>query len=194
MGNPYIGNAATFLVHTIFGIYILIVMLRFMFQLCRADFYNPVSQVIVKLTNPPLLPLRRLVPGVFGLDSAALVLVGGLKAIELWLVISLGGASPNIAGVAVLTIAELLALVVNIFLFSIIMQVVISWINPGTYNPALSLLHSLTEPVLRPIRRFMPPAAGLDFSPLVAMVALALANMLIVTPIRDQGSLLMMQL
>ena len=191
MGNTYIGNAATFIVEFTFGIYALIVMLRLLFQLLRADFYNPLSQAIVKLTNPPLRVLRRIVPGMFGIDTASVVLILGLKATELWLRYTLGGASTSVGGLVVLTVGEVLGLLANIFLFAIIIQVVISWINPGAHNPVTSLIHSLTEPLLRPLRRLLPPAGGLDFSPMVACAVLILATMLIVAPIRDQGARLM---
>ena len=191
MGNSYIGNAATFLVEWTFGLYALMVMLRLLFQIFRADFYNPVSQAVVKLTDPPLRVLRRFVPGVLGIDTASVALIFGLKAIELWLRYTLGGASTSGVGLIVLTFGEVLALAANIFLFSIIIQVIISWVNPGGHNPIMSLLHSLTEPLLRPLRRLLPPAGGLDFSPMLAMVGLILMTMLVVTPIRDQGSHLM---
>lgn len=192
MGNSYIGNAATFLVEWTFGLYALMVMLRFLFQIFRADFYNPVSQAIVRLTNPPLLVLRRFVPSVLGLDTASIVLIFGLKGTELWLRFTLGGGGTSVAGLAVLTLGEVLAMGVNIFLFAIIIQVVISWISPSVNNPITSLLHSLTEPLLRPVRRLLPPAGGLDFSPMLAMVGLTLLTMLVVAPIRDQGILMMM--
>ena len=191
MGNPYIDNAATFLVEVVFGIYILVVMLRFLFQLFRADFYNPVSQLLVKLTNPPLQPLRRVVPGVFGIDTASIVLLIALQAVELWLVYNIGGATTSPAGLVLLTIAELLALTLNVFMVSIFIIVVISWINPGSYNPMLSLLHSLTEPLLRPLRQALPPAGGFDFSPLLALILVMLLKLLVVAPIHDQGKLLM---
>ena len=86
MGGSYVGNAATFLIETLFGLYILIVMLRFLLQWARADFYNPVSQFILKATQPPLTPLRRIIPGFAGLDLAAIVFMFTLKFVELWLV------------------------------------------------------------------------------------------------------------
>lgn len=110
MGGPYVGNAATFLIQTLFGLYILLVMLRFLLQWVRADFYNPVSQFIVKATQPPLAPLRRIIPGVAGLDVAALVFMFALKLIELWLVIGLMGKDAPLGALAVLSVSELLGL------------------------------------------------------------------------------------
>ena len=192
MGGSYVGNAATFLIETIFGLYILLVMLRFLLQWARADFFNPVSQFIVKATQPALKPLRKLIPGVGGLDMAALVFMIILKVVELWLVTGLLGFSPRIGGLVVLSIAELLGLLINVFIFSILIQVIISWVNPGMYNPVMGLLHSLTEPLLGPARRVIPPISGLDLSPIVVIVVLQLASMLAVTPIRDMARPMLM--
>ena len=185
MGGSYVGNAATFLIETLVGLYILIVMLRFLLQWARADFYNPVSQFIVKVTQPPLAPLRRVVPGVAGLDMAALVFMFALKFMELWLITSILGFAPQIAGLAMLSIAELLGLMINVFVFSILIQVIISWVNPGMYNPVMGLLHSLNEPLLGPARRVIPPISGLDLSPIAVIIVLQLVSMLAVAPIRD---------
>ncbi|MCK5361502.1 MAG: YggT family protein [Gammaproteobacteria bacterium] len=185
MGGSYVGNAATFLIQTVFGLYILIVMLRFLLQWARADFYNPISQFIVKATQPPLKPLRKVIPGIGGLDMAALIFMLVLKFVELWLVTGLLGMSPQIGGLAMLSIAELLGLLINVFIFSILIQVIISWVNPGMHNPVMALLHSLTEPLLAPARRVIPPISGLDLSPIIVIVCLQLASMLAVAPIRD---------
>jgi len=187
MGGSYVGNAATFLIETLVGLYILIVMLRFLLQLARADFYNPVSQFIVKATQPPLAPLRRLIPGIAGLDLAAVVFMFVLKFAELWLITALLGMTPQTGGLAMLSVAELLGLAINVYLFSILIQVIISWVNPGMYNPVMGLLHSLNEPLLAPARRLIPPISGLDLSPIAVIIVLQLASMLAVAPIRDLG-------
>ncbi len=192
MGNPYVGNATTFLVSTLFGIYILLVMLRFLFQIVRADFYNPFSQFIVKATNPPLRRMRRIIPAISGVDSASVCLMLALKYVELWLVQQIMGQPDNFAGLAVLSAAEIMSLAVKVFMFAIFIQVVISWIAPGTYNPITSLLHTLTEPLLAPARRIIPPAGGLDLSPMVVIIGLVLVSMLIVAPITDIGRGLLM--
>jgi YggT family protein len=185
MGGSYVGNAATFLIETLIGLYILIVMLRFLLQWARADFYNPVSQFIVKATQPPLAPLRRVIPGYAGLDLAAVTFMFVLKFIELWLITVLLGFAPQFGGLAMLSIAELLGLAINVYLFSILIQVIISWVNPGMYNPVMGLLHSLNEPLLAPARRMIPPISGLDLSPIAVIILLQLASMLAVAPIRD---------
>lgn len=192
MGGSYVGNAATFLIETLVGLYILIVMLRFLLQWARADFYNPVSQFIVKATQPPLAPLRRVIPGFAGLDLAAVVFMFVLKFVELWLVTALLGIAPQMGGLAMLSIAELLGLAINVYVFAILIQVIISWVNPGMYNPVMGLLHSLNEPLLAPARRVIPPISGLDLSPIAVIIVLQLVSMLAVAPIRDLARTMLM--
>ena len=185
MGNPYVGNAATFLITTAFGLYILIVMLRFVLQIVRADFYNPVSQFIVRATNPVLRPLRRFIPGAGGIDLAAVLLMVTLKYVELSLTAWVVGHSPQFVGLLMLSVAHLLSLLVNVFFFAIIIQVILSWVNPGNYNPVIALVSSLTEPLLGPARRVIPPMGGLDLSPIVVLIALKLLDFLFIAPIMD---------
>lgn len=183
--NPYFGNAGQFLVQTIFGFCILIVMLRFLLQLLKADFYNPVSQFIVKATQPALQPMRRYIPSVAGLDTSALVLMLTLKLVELKLLLVLLGGNGALPGVLLLSIAQLASLAVDVFFYAIIIQVVLSWVNPGLHNPVTSLVYSLTEPVLGPARRVIPPMGGFDFSPIAAIIVLKLASMLFIAPFSD---------
>lgn len=183
MGSTYLTNPVVFLLDTIFSIYILAVMLRFLLQWVRADFRNPVAQALVKVTNPPLKPLRRFIPGVGGIDIASIILMFVIQVVALALIAMIVGVQYNLFSLILTAVAELLSLFINVFLFSILIQVIISWINPGAYNPVLAMLYSLTEPVLRPARRFIPPIGGLDLSPLAAAVALQILKMLIIPPI-----------
>jgi len=182
MDNTYLTNPLVFLVQVIFGLYLLIVLLRFLLQLVRADFYNPVSQFIVKATAPVLKPFRSIIPGYGGLDLSSLVLAWVVKFVELVLVSAITGKAMLLYP-ALLAIPEILALVINIFLFSILIMVIISWISPGVYNPAIGLLYSLTDPVLKPARKIVPNMGGLDLSPMVAMIALVLLEMLLIPPL-----------
>lgn len=187
MGNAYTSNAAVFLVQTILGLYILAVLLRFLLQLVRADFYNPLVQVLVKITNPPLIPLRRVIPGFGGIDVAGVVLLLGLQLLELVLVGLILDVSFSLPGLLIMSIAELLVLVLNVFLVAIIIQVILSWVNPGTYSPFTALLDHLTEPVLGPARRILPPIGGLDLSPILVLVGIQLLKMLLYAPLMDFG-------
>lgn len=184
MGSSYVTNPVEFLVSTLFSLYILAIMLRFLLALVRADFYNPVSQFLVKVTNPLLVPLRRIIPASGKVDSSSLVLMLLLQIASLLLVALLRGAQLSLTSILVLSLAELLSLTLNIFLFAILIQVIVSWVNPGTYNPAVSLLYSITEPVLRPCRRLLPPISGMDLSPIIALIGIQLAKMLLLPPLQ----------
>lgn len=183
MGSSYLTNPVVFLLNTIFSLYILAVMLRFLLQWVHADFRNPVAQALVKVTNPPLKPLRRFIPGLGGIDLAAVILMLIIQVLALALIAAVVDIQYTPLALVLTAVAELLALLINVFLFSILIQVIISWVNPGAYNPVMAMLYSLNEPILRPARRLIPPLGGLDLSPLVAAVALQVLKMLLIPPI-----------
>jgi YggT family protein len=185
MGSGYLAQPAIFLVQVLFGLYATLVILRFLLQLVRADFYNPLSQFIVKATKPLLNPLRRVIPGVSGLDVASLLLAWFVIAVEQLVILGLSGAGLQVTGALLLAIPELISLVINVFLFAILIQVILSWVNPGSYNPAISLINSLTAPLLTPVRRRMPDMGGLDLSPMVVMLGLVVLEMLLIPPLKD---------
>lgn len=184
MGEGYLATPAIFLIKVVFGLYATLVVLRFLLQMMRADFYNPVSQVIVKLTKPLLNPLRRVIPGVKGMDIASLVLAWLTLTIEQLAVLGVAGSGFQPLAAALLAVPELISLIINVFLFAILIQVIISWINPGSHNPILSLIHSLTEPLLTPVRRRMPDLGGIDLSPMVVMIGLVVLEMLLIPPVK----------
>lgn len=184
MPDNYLLNPVEFLITTLFELYILVVMLRFLLQWVHADFYNPVSQFIVKVTNPPLRPLRRVIPGVAGLDMAAVVLMLALQLISLGIVLLLRGKGIPVGVLFLWSFTELINLAFNVFIFSILIQAVLSWVNPGAYNPVNAILYSLNEPLLRPARRLLPVMHGFDLSPLLAIIALQVIKMLVVPPLR----------
>ncbi len=184
MGSDYLTNPLVFLIQVLLGAYILVVMLRFLLQYVRADFYNPLSQFVVKVTSPVLHPLRRVIPAMGKMDVSSLVLAWLLKAVELILILLVMGEGLNLIGPLLWAIPELVMLTINIFLFSILVLVIASWISPGTYNPALSLLTTLTDPIMRPARQMIPPISGLDLSPMVVIIGLYLLQMLLIPPLR----------
>lgn len=179
--GPHLSSAGTFLIRTLFDLYILAIMLRFLFQWVRADFYNPVSRFLVKITNPPLVPLRRIIPGLRGIDFAAILLMLILQTGEFYLIGLLPGSPmPAFPGVLLWAVAALLSLLINVYIFGIIVLAIISWINPSSYNPAVGLLSQLTQPVLAPFRRMIPPTSGLDLSPLVALIVLTFIKLALI--------------
>jgi YggT family protein len=172
-------TAIVFLIQTLFGFYILAVMLRFLLQWVRADFYNPLVQFLVRITNPPLLPLRRIIPGYRGLDLASVVLAFVLQTVEMLLIILLLGQPVGVGGLLMLAVLELLKLLINIYLWGVIIQAVLSWFNPDPYHPAARVLAQLTAPVLKPARRLLPPISGVDLSPMLVVVALIFVSLLL---------------
>jgi YggT family protein len=187
MTNPVV-QAALFLINSLFSLYILAVLLRFLFQTTRADFYNPFSQALVTITNPTLVPLRRIIPGLYGFDLAAIVLLLILECVKNYLKALVVGYYPPVVALLVLSVAELLETTVYLFIVTIIVRVIVSWVAPyGSYNPALGLLVSLTEPLLRPARRLIPPISGLDLSPIVVFTLLYLTLIIVVWPLKSYG-------
>lgn len=185
MDSSYYTNPLVFLVQIIFGLYALIVMLRFLLQIVRADFYNPLSQFIVKVTSPVLTPLRKAVPSIGGKDTASLVLVWLVLGVELMLISLIIGQGLQPVLSLLLAIPKMLELTFDIFIFGILIQVILSWINPGTYNPAVAIVHSLTEPLLGPARRLISPIGGIDLSPMLVMIGLYLLQMLLLPPLQN---------
>ncbi|RLC58963.1 MAG: YggT family protein [Chloroflexi bacterium] len=200
MGSGYLTSPLMLIINTLFDLYILLVLLRFLLQMLRADFYNPVSQFIVRLTTPPLRLLRRFIPSMGGQDAASIVLCllliyGKFTVMRLLSIPAahIGGVmapigSVSLAGLLVLSIADLLALLLTVFLVAVIIQVILSWVSPGHYNPVIGLVNRIAEPVLRPIRKFIPPLGGIDLTPLFASLLLLVTKMLVIPPIVYLGS------
>jgi YggT family protein len=200
MGSGYLTSPLMLIINTLFDLYILLVLLRFLLQMLRADFYNPVSQFIVKLTTYPLRVLRRVIPSVAGQDTAAIVLClmliyGKFLLLRLLSVpaVQIGGVMAPVSGVSyagllVFCIADLIALTLTVFLIAVIIQVILSWVSPGQYNPVIGLVHKLSDPILKPLRKLIPSLGGLDLSPLFATLLLLVAKMLIVPPIVFLGN------
>lgn len=162
--------------------YMTIILLRFLLQLARADFYNPISQFVVKATNPPLRPLRRFIPGWGAIDGAALVLAVIIQAITFLLIlVALNGGLPGINPVTLLVWAALnvLGLIVKIYFWSVIAVVVVSWIAPQSGHPAIQLVAQITEPVMKPVRSVMPSMGGLDLSPIIVFLILNVISVVI---------------
>jgi YggT family protein len=164
-----------FLLDTAFGFFVFVLLARFYLQLMRAPFRNPLGHFVTALTNWLVLPVRRLVPGMFGLDLASLLLAWLIEVLLLFLLHllkggGLGSASGTLAGVLFsLALLELAHFTLYLFIAVILIQAVISWVNP--YAPLAPLFTALTAPFLRPFRRMVPPIGNVDLSPLFALVA-----------------------
>ena len=175
-------TAAIYVLQTLGSLYLLIVLLRFILQLVRADFYNPLSQFVVKATKPLLNPLRRVVPGLGGLDLASLVLAILVQLLLMVVTLLLLGYGVGglILPLLLWAVIGVTALFLKVFYFALIVSVILSWVAPGSYNPGAQLVNQLCEPVLAPFRKLIPNLGGLDISPIFAFIALNLIDMLVI--------------
>lgn len=190
MGTSYWSTPVVFLIDTLFSLYILVIVLRFLLQWTRADFYNPISQFLVKVTHPPLKILRRYIPSVGKIDTSSIVLALALQMLADFSILALKGVMVSIAALVILSFSQLVSLLINVFVFAVFARAILSWFDPGNYNPASSLLHSLTEPLLGVCRKVIPDLGGIDLSPLIALVALQLVKMMILPPLNQLATLI----
>ena len=189
MNSSYMTDPVIFLIDTLFSLYILAVLLRFLLQYSKSDFYNPISQFVIKVTHPPLKILRRFVPAVGKIDMSSLVLVIGLQMLADFSILLLKGVSVGIAALVILSITQLISLLINIFIYAIFARALLSWIRPDGFDATSSILTSLTDPLLNACRKFIPDMGGIDLSPLAALLLLQLAKMVILPPLHSLASL-----
>lgn len=166
-----INEIFAYLVQTVLSLYLIAMLLRFVLQVVRADFYNPICQFLVKITNPLVIPMRRVVPAAAGIDLASLLLayllqVAGIAALVF---IKLGGFPP--VGILLMGGAlGVVALLVNIYFFALLAMIILSWVAAGSRHPAIYLLYQITEPVMAPFRKALPAMGGIDFSPILLFI------------------------
>ena len=167
-------NGLLFLVRIIFNAYLLIIMLRVLFDLFGTDYFNPISQFIWRVSNPPIKLIKKVIPNLKKFNMAALVLIIVLELVKLYLFVLIAGEIPNILGLFVWAFAGLLSQFVSLYFYLILFSVILSWIMPTYRTPISVVLFRLTDPILAPARKIIPPIAGLDLSPIVVIVILQL--------------------
>ena len=190
MGSNYMSDPIIFLIDSLFSLYILAVLLRFLLQWCGGDFYNPISQFLVKITHPPLKILRRFVPSIGKIDTSALILMLALQMLADFSILLLKGVTINIGALTILSTTQLISLLINILVFAVFARALLSWINQGSFNAAASILATLTEPLLDMCRKVIPGMGGIDLSPLAALLLLQLAKMVILPPLHELANLI----
>jgi YggT family protein len=161
---------ATFLIDTIVSFLVFLLLARFHFQWLRVPFRNPMGEFLLATTNWAVMPARRVIPGLVGLDLATLLLAWGLQAVGLWAQATIAGAEPSALAILAIAAVDLVRYSVYILVFAVFVQVAISWINPDA--PLGPLFDMVTRPFLRPVRRYVPPVGRVDLSPLVLLVIL----------------------
>jgi len=174
-------NALTFIIHAVAQLYLFVLLLRLLLPWMGADFRNPIAQAVLKVTSPIVVPLRRVIPPVGRVDTATVLVAFIIQYITIVVLLMIKGILElaTFASIAITTVVYLLILVLNLFIFAIVIRVILSWISPGGYNPAIAIIHTLTDRVLLPFRRIIPPLGGLDLSPLVAIILLSAIKILV---------------
>lgn len=180
MPEGYLSNPLMLIANTVLGVYIFVLILRVLLQYSGANWRNPVSNVIIKITKAPLKVLSPFFPTVKNINLSALFLILALQMVLGFIMIM---GQPNLWMIFIWSLTEVISSVITIFIYSIFATVILSWINPGVDNPAIELLYKITEPVLKPCRRMIPPIGGFDMSPMVALLGLQVLKMLAIPPL-----------
>lgn len=173
-------DALAFVISTLVDLYVITFFLRLVLQWVRADFRNPLAQFILRVTNPVVLPLRRFIPAIGGLDTATVLAMLAVQSLATALLVPLaclGGAEPG--QVLALALLRLGHLILRTYALLMLVYVVMSWVGSGGYNPVARMLASIVEPVLEPFRRLVPTIGGLDISPVFALIAIEFLNRLL---------------
>ncbi|MES2625158.1 MAG: YggT family protein [Pseudomonadota bacterium] len=182
-----LGEVVVLIVNNLGALFILAVLLRFLLQAVRADFYNPVSQAIVKITAKPLIPFRKVIPGYRGFDFASLVLALVLNSIFTAIMILAKGFSlPGIGIVISWAFVGLISFILNIYYFGLIISVIASFIAPFSGNPILLMIYQILDPINSRVRRVIPPMGGLDLSPLFIFLGIKVLQIILLTPLMQQ--------
>ena len=175
-------NALLFVFRTLFELYVLTFAVRLLLQWARVDSRNPIVQFILRVTNPVVVPLRKLLPPLGRIDTATAVALVGLQLLGTAVLIRIGCVGePGALQILLLTLLGIANLALRIYFWAILIYVILSWVSPGGYNPGAALVAALAEPVLAPFRRLIPLIGGLDLSPVLALVALQAITLLLPT-------------
>jgi YggT family protein len=171
--------ALIFIIDTIARLYLLVLLLRFWLPVLRADFRNPIAQGILRLTSPIVVPLRRIIPPIDRLDTATVLIAFALQYLTVLVILAVSGVTAGFVPIAITSLIDLVSLSLNLFTFAIFIHIILSWIAPGTYNPATAFITMLVQPLLRPFRNRIPSLGGLDLSPLIVIILLQACILLV---------------
>ena len=172
-------QALVFVVNAVAQLYLFVLLLRILLPWLGADYRNPITQAIMKITSPVVVPLRRIIPPVGRVDTATVLVAFIIQYLLILLILLIFGRTADVGTIALTAVVDLVLLLLRLFVFAIIIRVILSWISPGGYNPALAIIHALTDRVLLPFRRIIPPLGGLDLSPLVAIILITAVTIVV---------------
>ncbi|MGQ4878221.1 YggT family protein [Billgrantia sp. LNSP4103-1] len=177
-----LGNAGLLLVNTLINIYLFLMMLRFLLQASQADYYNPISQSVVKVTQPVVRPFQSFLGPVMGrFDLATLAAAFVLKAVSIVVILQIAGIGmPPLTQVAIGAVAAIANAILKIYFFALIVMIILSWVAPNASHPGALLVMQLVEPIMAPVRRVIPPLGMIDLSPIVVFIAISLIDGMVV--------------
>ncbi len=188
----YLNNGGTFLVDAIFGLFIFCILIRFWMHMNNADFRNPIGHFLIQISNPLLTPFKKLLVTNKNFAMATLGVAFVLTVIKLFILFSMNSQGFSIPSLLLFAVADIIQSSVYILLGAMLIRVISSWVAPqGSYNPFISVVYSLTEPLMAPARRIIPLMGGIDLSPIVVFIFLQLSLIVIIPPIRDLAASLL---
>ncbi|OGT37740.1 MAG: hypothetical protein A3F11_00975 [Gammaproteobacteria bacterium RIFCSPHIGHO2_12_FULL_37_14] len=180
-----LNSALLFLVKTLFDLYLTLLVIRIILVYVKANYFDPITQFVVKLTDFPVKPLRRLIPNIRNLELSSIVLTFTLEVIKFVLLSFITYMSSTFLGLLLLALGDTLNLVIQLFFYAILLQAILTWVQPGSsFN---RLLYQFTSPVMQPFQRIIPPLGGIDISPIPALITLQLLNIILVNPLMSAG-------
>lgn len=184
------------IIQLLFGVATFVFALRFLLHFSRADYYNPITQGVVKATNPLVLPLQKLLPAQGRIDLASLLLGVAMKALALVVIMVLAGELANlpILNMLIVALGGMAKTLLDIYFFALIIMIILSWVAPQANHPGAALVYQLTEPIMQPVRRLIPSLGGLDLSPIVVFLAINLLSSLISGAVISSAGLLLARL
>lgn len=180
----HLNTAGAFLSHAILGFFLYLILLRFWMQWVHANFRNPIGQMVITLSNPLVLPLRKVLPSIGHIDTATLLLAFAIACLKTVLIVYFMTRQLVVAPILLYSLGEVIRCSIYLFLAAIIIQIIASWVNPYASHPVLSIARAIAEPLLAPARRLIPSVAGIDFSPILVVLFLQLSLILVVAPLQ----------
>lgn len=177
-------SAGILIIQTFAGLYFIVTLVRFLMQVSRVDYYNPICQGIVKITDPPIKPLKRLIPAVRGVDFATLIVALVVQLVAISLIMLIAGQAFFHPVYLAWALIGMFSTILTIYFWALIIMVIASWIAPGSGHPAMALVYQLTDPICEPARKLLPPMGGIDFSIILVFLAITIIrDILVVAPI-----------
>lgn len=174
-----------FLIGTLFDLYLFVLIIRIILVWVGANYFDPVTQLVIKLTDFVVKPLRKILPTKAGVEFASIVLLLLLECIKFYLISILSFGMPHMAGLLILAFGDIIKLTIQTFFYAILLQALLSWVQPG--NGINQFLNRFTSPIMRPIQRIVPPVGGMDISPIPALILLQFLSIIIANPLMRMG-------